>query len=398
MKQILSPVVLMALIATAPGAYAQGIDAMERDVVDLVEDISQSVVSVAAVAQYAHVSKRPPLTAPQAKSVGCGIVFDDDGLILTTASIVGYAKQVEIGTRDGSRYRGSVIGTDPARDLAIVKVDGARLRPARFADDARIRPGSLVFILGNAFGSLPSVSMGFLSSAQAPGEGEVEPMMRLSVPINPGEIGGPVVNARGEVIGVVIGRLTFQSRYRSVWMREGSAFGLTGGLQPSNMSVAMPSGRALGIAREIVESGGREQGYLGVQVLDLSDEYRVKLGELDISGVVVANVVQGSPAESIGIRPGDVITTFGPKAVESVSYLHGAVIGRTPGELVSITYLRGSRTLSEAVRLGRHIPDYVREASFGEDEIGPDEIRERIRNLKIELEELNRELKDLEDG
>ncbi len=398
MNKILCVVAMTAVIGFASGGAAQGIGDMERDIVNLVEHVSESVVSVAAVASYVQASKRSSLPSMPAKSVGCGIVFDKNGLILTTASIVGYAKQVEIGTGDGATYRGKVVGTDPARDIAIIKVDGADLKPAEFADETHIRPGSLVFILGNAFGSLPSVSMGFLSGGQGGGEGQADPMLRLSVPINPGEIGGPVVNGKGEVIGIVIGRLTFQSRYRSVWVREGSAFGFTGGLQPSNMSVAMPSGRALSIAGEIVKTGGKQQGYLGVQVLDLSEEQRVKLGQPGIHGVVVLDVVKGSPAESVGIKPGDIITAFGRDDVVSVSYLHDAVIGKIPGELVNITYLRGSRKLSEGVRLGRHMPDYVRQATFADDRFRPEEIRSRIKSLKTEIEELNKQLEDLEDG
>lgn len=399
MRRVMLMIAAVALVGTPTLGWAQGIDAIEREMVGLVDDVGGSIVSVAAFARQVAVT--PGVTSvskqPVAKSIGCGVVFDETGLILTTASVVGYARQVEVGTRDGAKYTGTVVGSDPISDLAIVKVEGADLMPAAFAEGRLVMPGSLILVLGNAFGSLPSVSMGVVSGIdRQPGRDEGSSMLRVSVPINPGDIGGPVVNTRGEVTGILIGRLTVPAGHRPVWVREGSPFGVVSNLEPSNMGLAIPASAALAKAREIMKTGRSDSGFLGVRVVNLSDEARGKLRQQDAVGVVVVDVIKGSPAESIGIVPGDLITAFASEVVESVTVLRNAVRATTPGDIVGLTYMRDSRPVSEAVRMARSIPEYIRHVSFREQRIGPEEVRARIDDLKAEIELLRAQLKEIE--
>jgi S1-C subfamily serine protease len=400
MRELLCLAMVVVVAAATTDGLAQSIGQMEREIISLVDDVSESIVSVAAVSGHVPTSSgRTFIPGPASKSVGCGVIFEKGGLILTTTSVVGYARQVEIGTKDGSKYRGVVVGTDAASDLAIVRVDGVDLKPARFGGDTSVRTGSVIFVVGNAFGALPSVSMGVINSvAEVAKDRGGSGMLRMSVPINPGDIGGPVLNATGDIIGIVIGRLTFQSRFSSVWVGEGQRLGVTGPRQLSNLSVAMPSGQALDIAREILETGGsRQRGFLGVHVLDLSEELRLGFGDPDLDGVYVTSVVEGSPAESIGIRRGDVITVIGANPIESVMRLSEVISGTQPGQVINVTYRRGSRSHSEGIRVSRVIPAYVREATFGEDMVKPEEVRARIKDLKTEIDHLKDQLQDLED-
>ena len=122
--------------------------------------------------------------------------------MLTTASVVGYARKVEITTSRGEHYPGVVVGTDPASDIAVIRAEGADLRPAALPRGKSLRPGSWVFVLGNAFGSLPSVSMGVVSGLTSEVRDDMgREMLRLSVPINPGDTGAPVVNCKGRGSG-----------------------------------------------------------------------------------------------------------------------------------------------------------------------------------------------------
>jgi S1-C subfamily serine protease len=264
MRELACILVIVAVAGAAMDGTAQGIDALERDVTRLVEGVSESIVSVAAI------------SGPHAaRSVGCGIVFDEEGLILTTTSVVGHARQVEIGTRDGTKIEGMVVGSDAMSDLAVIRAEGLKLKPAKLGDADALLPGSLIFVIGNAFGSLPSVSMGVVSTpAGRSGDELGDSMLRLSVAINPGDIGGPVVNTKGEVIGIVVGRLTFQSRYQSVRIQERGSFKIAGTPQVSSMTVAMPAQRAVAMTGDIIKTGMREPGFLGVQVLDLSEEMK----------------------------------------------------------------------------------------------------------------------------
>jgi serine protease Do len=400
MKGFLALVLAVGIVgAGAAYAPAQSIADFEEEMIGLVDGVSESIVAVAARSGQATISgagEGAPKTA--AKTVGCGIVIDESGLIITTASVVGHAQSVEVSTRDGVRYAGSVAGVDPVSDIAVIKVESEGFKPARFADEMRLLPGSIILVLGNAFGSLPSVSMGMVSNITALGDEDAAgSLFGLSVAINPGDIGGPVVNTRGEVIGMVIGRLSFQSQPQAVRVGNKAVFGLGGALQPSNMSVAVPATRALGTVAEILEKGSKERGFLGVTVVNLAQGIADQAGESKIKGVVIMDVVPGSPAESVGLEPGDLITAFGPKDVISTTQFANAVRATSPGDVVNITYSRKGTAVSDGVRIGWLVPEYVRQARVTEYGIRPEQVRARIENLKTEIEVLQTQLKELED-
>ncbi len=388
---------LAVLVASVADGSARSIKDVEEEMIGLVEGVSKSIVSVTAHSGRLKVSgdKSHVSVQASAKTVGCGVVFEEGGLILTTASVIGYATTVEVSTSDGTRYPGTVVGVDPASDLAVIRADTDELRPARFADEVRLLPGSVILVLGNAFGSLPSVSLGMVSNITSGGQEEgTGSMFGISVAINPGDIGGPVVNTDGEVIGLVIGRLTFQSQAQAVRLGGRMLFG--GGLQHSNMSVALPAARALGIAAEILEKGSNRRGFLGVTVVNITRDMKAELDEPDISGVVVMDVVPGSPAESIGIVPGDVITGFASHGVGSTSDLGEAVRATKPGDVVAISFTREGSALSDGVRVGWMVPEYVRQATLRNFRLRPEQVRGRIDNLKEEVEVLEAQLEEIE--
>ena len=380
-------------------SLAQDMIAVEREMTRVVEDLSESIVSVSAVSTTPSGSSGKDLSRVRtvAKSVGCGVVFDKSGLIVTTASVVGYARYVDVTTTTGAKYKGTVLGIDPTSDVAVIKVETTELKPARFAERVALRPGSLILVLGNAFGALPSVSMGVLSNVTGSMARQNDlSMLRISVPINPGDIGGPVVSTAGDVIGLVIGRLTFQSQMHSMHIGDKGVFGFSGGMQPSNMSIAIPSARLMSVANDILDKGSTRRGFLGIQVMDLSDELRRQLGDNDMRGVMVTSVVPGSPAESIGIVPGDVVTSFGPRPIESISGLGDAVGTTMPGDIVDIDYVRNGKNLTAGVRIGWFVPEFVRQATFMEYMLRPEQVRSRIEDLKTEMERLEEELEELE--
>jgi S1-C subfamily serine protease len=165
-------------------------ESLDSEITSMVDRMSESIVSIAAVSGSAAV---PGGGAFVSRSVGTGVVFDDEGLVLTTASVVGYANRVEVGTSDGMKFVGEVVGIDPATDLAVVRVDNLRAKPAPISKKKSILPGSLVFVIGNSYGKLPSVTMGVISNAPSPlGEDGGEEMLRMTVPVNPGNTGSPV--------------------------------------------------------------------------------------------------------------------------------------------------------------------------------------------------------------
>ncbi len=388
-----------AALSAASCSLAQNMLAIDREMTRVVGEVSESIVSVSAVSSTSKAApaKDPSSVRTVARSVGCGVVFGESGLIVTTASVVGYARYVDVTTTGGARYKGTVLGIDPTSDVAVIKVETTDLKPARFAERMNLRPGSLILVIGNAFGALPSVSLGVLSNVTGSlARVNDLSMLRLAVPINPGDIGGPVVSTAGEVVGIVIGRLTFPSRMHSMHVRDGTVYGISGSMQPSNMSLAIPAARLMAVVDDILVKGSTRKGFLGTQVMNLSDELRRELDDSGLKGVIVTSVVPGSPAESIGIVPGDVITSFGLEPVESIADLGDAVGTAVPGDLVDIRYVRGGKNLSTDVRIGWFVPEFVRQATLVEYMLRPEQVRSRIEDLKTEVGQLEEQLRELE--
>jgi serine protease Do len=387
MKLALSVLIVVGVMGMVSSVQAQTLEALEREITGMIDRVSESIVAISATADRDG--------TPVGRSVGCGVVFDRGGLVLTTASVVGYARKVELTTSRGQHYAGVVVGTDPASDIAVIRAEGADLRPVSLPRGKSLQPGSWVFVLGNAFGSLPSVSMGVVSGLTSDVRDDTgREMLRVSVSINPGDTGAPVVNARGEVVGIAVGRISFSPWAYSSYLQEAQGFGF-GGLQPSSMSVAVPAERAFATAREIVASGGKERGFLGVRVVELGQDLRSHLGDPLLEGVVVTEVLASSPAESVGLAPGDVITSFGTRRLKSVSSLLEAIGATKPGDVVAMEFVRSSKKMTEHVRITPFLSEYLR-GQVGRASVRTDDVDARIDYIRAEIERLEANLKELE--
>jgi S1-C subfamily serine protease len=390
----LAAVLLSAVILPGTAAGASRMESLDSEITSMVDRISESIVSIAAVSGG---TGGPGGGAFVSRSVGTGVVFDEGGLVLTTASVVGYASQVEVRTSTGLQLVGEVVGIDPATDLAVVRVEDLRARPAPISKKKNILPGSLVFVIGNSYGKLPSVTMGVISNAPSPlGEDGGEEMLRMSVPVNPGNTGAPILSAGGEVIGLLVGRLSMQPMSYTMRIREGGVHDFAQVVQPSNMSVGLPAYRLRAIAEEIVEEGGKRPGYLGVRVVEADIAGDEEGGGIEtIEGVVVTSVVPGSPAESIGLEAGDIIWRFGSETVLTSASLRDRVSSSAPGSLVNITFKRGSRQIDENVRIASRSPEQLRQAQFM---VQPEEIDIRIEMIQREIDRMEKELKRLREA
>jgi serine protease Do len=151
------------------------------------------------------------------------------------------------------------------------------------------------------------------------------------------------------------------------------------------------------IAREILEKGGTKRGFLGVRVMNVSKEIRAKLGNPSIAGAVVTEVVPGSPAESIGIAPWDVITGFGTDEIRTVSSLRDMVVAASPGDLVAITFLRGAEARSKDVRIAPLLQEHLRQPAVAPPPLKPEDVERHIESLKRQIEVLEDHIKELEE-
>jgi S1-C subfamily serine protease len=373
---------------------ANRIESLDSEITDLVDRISESVVSIAAVSRSADSRGAERLVS---RSVGTGVIFDKGGLILTTASVVGYAARVEVGTAAGETHTGEVVGIDPATDLAVISVEELKARPAHMSEKRNLLPGSIVFVIGNSYGRLPSVSMGVISNAPAPlGEDGGEEMIRMSVPVNPGNTGAPIVSSSGEVIGLLVGRLSMQPMSYSMRIHERGFYDFAQVLQASHMSVALPAYRLRRIAEEIIEKGTKRPGFLGVRVVEAAAPFPEGTRPPDdMAGVVVTAVVAGSPAESIGLEAGDIIWKFGASDVLTPTVLREMVSSSAPGSVVTISFIRGSDSVARDVRIASRSPEQLRRAAY---RLRPEEIDMRIKMIQHEIDRMEKELERLEEA
>jgi S1-C subfamily serine protease len=248
--------------------------------------------------------------------LGSGVVFDDQGHIVTNAHVVGTAKTFTVTTPGGKEYKATLVGSFPPDDLAVIKVSGATLKPALFGDSSILQIGDIALAIGNPLGLKSSVTMGIVSArrgAVPEGSGITIPtMIQTSADINPGNSGGALASIDGRVVGIP----TLAARDP-----------LVGGPAPG-IGFAIPSNLVKDIAGQLVKYGkvvDSHRAYLGVRV-----------GDTGGKGVYVAAVEPGAPAAKAGIRPGDVIVSIAGKPTPTTDVLGAVLATLKPGATVDV--------------------------------------------------------------
>jgi putative serine protease PepD len=253
---------------------------------------------------------------------------------------------VQVRTADGTLYDATVVGTDPASDLGVVKLTNAsNLTPATFADSTKVQVGDLAVAIGAPLGLSNTVTDGIISATgravstgSTQNDATVLDAIQTDAAINPGNSGGALVNGAGEVIGINTAIASVAS----------SAPGQ--GAQSGNIGVgfAIPSRTANRIAQEIIKTGKASHAVLGVSARTAEDSTNPAVG----TGAGIVQVVAGGAAAKAGLLAGDVVTAVGQRPVTSSTELTAAVRSQSPGDTVNITYRRGSTTRTVAVTLG----------------------------------------------
>ena len=275
----------------------------------------------------------------QQQGQGSGFITRSDGVILTNAHVVEGASEVGVTLPDGRSFSGKVLGADPVTDVAVVKVAAAGLPVASLGDSAKVRPGEWAIAIGNPLGLDNTVTAGIISAVQrtnAVGEGQRVPYLQTDAAVNPGNSGGPLINERGQVIGI------------NTAIRKAPGAGL---------SFAIPINLGRQIAAQILESGRASHPYIGVRLQavtpQLAREVNATNAECrlpETNGVVVVEVMPGSPAAQGGLRPCDLIAKVGRTAVDNPSEVQVAVDQGRVGQPLAVQVKRGDRDLNLELR------------------------------------------------
>lgn len=254
------------------------------------------------------------------RGVGSGFIISADGYVMTNAHVVDGADEVYVTLTDKREFKAKIIGADKRTDVALVKIDGSNLPRLTVGDSNKIRVGEWVIAIGSPFGLDNTVTAGIVS-AKARDTGEYLPLIQTDVAVNPGNSGGPLINMRGEVIGI----------NSQIYSRSGGYMGI---------SFAVPMDEAMRVSDQLRASGKVTRGRIGVQIGEVTKDVAESLGLTRAQGALVQRVEAGGPAEKAGVEAGDVILKFNGVAVERSSDLPRVVGSTKPGTRSTLTVWR----------------------------------------------------------
>lgn len=277
----------------------------------------------------------------QQQGQGSGFITRSDGILLTNAHVVDGASQVGVTLPDGRSFSGKVLGADPLTDVAVVKVVATGLPVAPLGDSNKVRPGEWAIAIGNPLGLDNTVTAGIISAIQrtnAVGEGQRVPYLQTDAAVNPGNSGGPLINDRGLVIGI------------NTAIRQAPGAGL---------SFAIPINTARKIAAQIMERGFASHPYIGVRLEALTPQLAREINSStdqcrlpEVNGVVVVDVMAGSPADQGGLKACDLIEQVGGQPVKNPSDVQLAVDQAKIGDPLALRIRRGEGALDLTVKPG----------------------------------------------
>jgi S1-C subfamily serine protease len=308
------------------------LDAYSRAVVDAVEQVAPAVVAVDVRKRGSGPSRRGPAQAGS----GSGFVFAADGLILTNSHVVEDASEIDVTLPDGRERRADLIGQDPDTDVAVLRISAPDLSAVAFGDSRLLRPGQLVIAIGNPYGFQHTVTAGVVSalgrSLRARSGRLIDQVIQTDAALNPGNSGGPLVSAAGDVIGV-------------------NTAIIAGG---QGLSFAVPIHTAASVVPALLRDGRVRRGYLGVAGQDVPLLRRVtrfhRLAQA--AGVLVISVEPASPAAAAGLREGDILVSLDATPVTSVDDLHRVLTESRIGTPATLGVLRGTERLDVQALIG----------------------------------------------
>ena len=263
---------------------------------------------------------QPQQEEEQPRGVGSGFILTADGFIMTNAHVVEGADEVLVTLTDKREFKAKIIGADKRSDVAVVKIEATGLPAVKVGDVSRLRVGEWVMAIGSPFGLENTVTAGIVSAKQRDTGGDL-PLIQTDVAINPGNSGGPLINMRGEVVGI----------NSQIYSRSGGFMGI---------SFAIPMDEAMRVSDQLRSSGRVSRGRIGVTIEQVSKDVAESIGLGKTVGAVVRSVEAGSPADKAGIEAGDIITRFEGKSIEKSSELPRFIGATKPGTKSTITVFR----------------------------------------------------------
>ncbi|MCK5100422.1 MAG: Do family serine endopeptidase [Desulfobacteraceae bacterium] len=266
------------------------------------------------------------------KSLGSGFIISEDGYIVTNNHVVNDADEIKVKLYDEKEYSAKIVGKDPKTDLALIKIDAENLIPLKLGNSNQLKVGTWVVAIGSPFGLEQTVTAGIVSAkGRVLGAGPYDDFIQTDASINPGNSGGPLLNLKGEVIGI-----------NTAIIKSGQGIGF-----------AIPSSLAKGIIDQLKNSGEVSRGWLGISMQnitkEIADYYDIEQGQ----GVLIAEVFKDHPADKAGIKPGDVLIEIDDQKINSAKELSRAIAGFGSDKKIKVTIVRKEKRITKNIKLGK---------------------------------------------
>ncbi len=267
------------------------------------------------------------------RSLGSGVIVSPDGYIITNNHVVEKADEIKVTLVDKRAFKGHIVGADPKADIAIIRIDANNLSVLKWGDSEKLQVGEFVLAIGSPYGLSNTVTMGIISAVGRANVGiaDYEDFIQTDAAINPGNSGGPLVNIRGELIGI-----------------NTAIFSRTGGYQ--GIGFAVPSNMVRLVMDQLIQKGKVTRGWIGVTIQELTPELAQEFGLKRTKGALVSDVVKDSPAARAGVMRGDIVLEFNGREVKDVSSLRNMVAESKTGTAITMKILRAGKEF--IVRVG----------------------------------------------
>jgi serine protease Do len=348
-RDVSAAIVALLLIPLTAQAQAQAPQPIERNwIEDVAEQVLPSVVNISSVKKVT-VNRSPLFSDPffrdffgdgvprerVQQALGSGVIVSGDGYIVTSNHVVSGADEVEVHLSDERVFTARIIGNDPKSDVAVIKIEAKDLPVIKIGKSSNLRIGSYVLALGNPYGLAGTVTHGIISALGRSGLGitEYENFIQTDAPINPGNSGGALVNMEGELIGI----------NTAILSQSGGNIGI---------GFAIPVDLVMDIVQSLRKYGRVVRGWLGVTVQEITPEIAEAMELESSQGVLIADVIKGSPAAEAGVRQGDVVVSINGKEVNDPSALQFLVSEIPPGTRVPVTVIRDGGRKTVTVTIG----------------------------------------------
>ena len=270
------------------------------------------------------------------QGLGSGFIIDSNGTVVTNNHVIDDSDEITVVLSDGEELSATLIGSDPKTDLAVLRVESGRKLPTvPWGNSDKVEVGDWAIAIGNPFGLGGTVTAGIVSArGRDIRSGPYDDFLQVDTSINRGNSGGPLFDQTGNVIGV----------NTAIFSPSGGNVGI---------GFAIPSNQAREVVADLIQNGSVERGWLGVSIQPVTDEIAAAIGMDEPKGALIANIVDGGPAEDGGLRRGDVILSFGKNAIDKVRDLTRSVADTDPGTRTKVRVLRKGSEKTLTIETGR---------------------------------------------